>query len=381
MFAKELKYIRSTLRKSIESGVNWIDGFTDLESDWSQTILAGKKDILEVKTRWKGYLERYQKLVDCEYFEEFSVLRQKHVWPHLFAWLQVGRVYIVINMLTALEGNWDEGVGNLLAYVDSSKKTIKGSRLIITNLVAKAMARNTLNALVSLMNRQECPGRVYQAILDGLPPIRYEEFGSRKAFMFEYLDSDLMKDWAAPDYKIYNIFKYLAYHLLFQENRTKKYIHDFFVTSLRYEQTPPHQWDFDLNKELYKSHFLAEKGWFWWLQNPGGKIAVNDSNRFGNLYGLILKSYQLKTLYDLTRISAELHLEYDPNKPVMETLIGLESYKIQDPCSGKPYKWDEQKQRLYSIGTDKDDDKGEMDYRNPLDSDFAIPVILYIKNI
>jgi len=83
----------------------------------------------------------------------------------------------------------------------------------------------------------------------------------------------------------------------------------------------------------------------------------------------------------LTRISVELHLEYDPNKPVMETLMGLESYKIQDPCSGKPYTWDEQKQRLYGFGTDKDDDNGKMDYRYPLDSDFAIPVILYIKNI
>ena len=380
MFGKDLKYIRSTLTKAITSGVNWIDGFTNLEFDWNQTILAGKKNIMEVKSRWKGYLERYQKLIDSEYFEEFSVLRPKHVWPNMLAYLQVARVYIVINMLTALEGNWDESVRNLLAHMNLSKKIIKGSRLLITNLVAKAMARNTLNALVSLMNRQECPGEVYQAIVNGLPPIRYEEFGTRKAFMFEYLDSGLMKEWAAPDYKIYNFFKYLAYHLLFQENRTKKYIHDHFVNIIRYEQTPPHQWDFELEK-LWKHDSLVEKSWFWWLQNPGGKIAVNDSDGFKNLYPIIVKSYQLKTLYDLTRISVELHLEYDPNKPVMETLMGLESYKIQDPCSGKPYTWDEQKQRLYGFGTDKDDDNGKMDYRYPLDSDFAIPVILYIKNI
>jgi len=95
---------------------------------------------------------------------------------------------------------------NLLAHMNLSKKIIKGSRLLITNLVAKAMARNTLNALVSLMNRQECPRKVYQAIVNGLPPIRYEEFGTRKAFMFEYLDSGLMKEWAAPDYKNLQLF-------------------------------------------------------------------------------------------------------------------------------------------------------------------------------
>ncbi len=379
MFLKDLKYIRTTLSTAISSGVNWIDGFTDLESDWSEMVLAGREDILEVKSRWKGYLERYQKLIDCEYFEEFSVLRPKHVWPNMLAYLQVARVYIAINMLTALEGNWDEGVRNLLAHVDASKKISKGSRLLITSLVAKGMARNTLHALVSLMNRQECPRGVYRAIVDGLPPIRYEEFGTRKAFMFEYLGSDLMKEWGTLDYKFYNILKYLAYHLLFQENRTKKYIHDFFVNIIRYEQTPPHQWDFDL-EELYKRDFPAAKDWFWWLQNPGGKIAVYLSGGFKGLYPIIMKSYLLKSLYDLTRISAELHLEYDPNKPVMQTLMGLETYKIQDPCSGKPYKWDEQKQRLYGFGTDKDDDNGKMDYRYPLDSDFAIPVILYIKN-
>jgi hypothetical protein len=50
-----------------------------------------------------------------------------------------------------------------------------------------------------------------------------------------------------------------------------------------------------------------------------------------------------------------------------------------DPCSGKPYIWNQQKQVLYSFGIDRDDDGGNYN-KNTLDTDIPIPVILYIRN-
>ena len=374
-FQKDLEYIRSVLRKTIRAGNNWIDGFTNLEFDWNQSVLNGRKEIREVETRFNVYLDRYQRLIDNEVYEDFSPLCPVFVTPHLLSWIQVGRLYMVVNMLEALEGDWDKGVRNLLAHLDFTKRNIRGSRLVINNLVGKAMARNTLNALVSLMNREECPREIYRTILDGMPPASMDDFGTRKSFIFECLAFTPMEGWTDLLYKDLNGFNRFIVRLFFQENRTRKFIHDYATTFLRLEQTPPYKWDSQLGKR--QEDYQPPKGFFWWLQNPAGKIAAKES--LVNGLAFVVKAYQAKILYDLTRISAELHLEYDPHKPVMETLKKLETYKTPDPTTGKPYVWHEQKQRLYSFGTDRDDDDGKMDYGNPLDSDFAIPVILYVK--
>ena len=72
----------------------------------------------------------------------------------------------------------------------------------------------------------------------------------------------------------------------------------------------------------------------------------------------------------MTRISAELHLNYTPGKPVQDILNGLETYQtLLDPCSGKPYIWNGQKQILYSLGIDRDDYGGKGYPITSLDTD------------
>jgi hypothetical protein len=60
-------------------------------------------------------------------------------------------------MLDALEGNWEKGVSHLLDHIEFNKKTIKTGRTIITNLVGKALMREALYGLISLMNEPEFP--------------------------------------------------------------------------------------------------------------------------------------------------------------------------------------------------------------------------------
>ena len=108
-----------------------------------------------------------------------------------------------------------------------------------------------------------------------------------------------------------------------------------------------------------------------------GKIFL-DNIGHPSFKSIVLKSYISKTYYDMLRISAELHLNYTPGKSVPEILDGLETYKELDPCSGKPYIWNEEKQILYSIGTDRKDDNGK-EQRHDFYGDFVIPVILYVK--
>ena len=90
---------------------------------------------------------------------------------------------------------------------------------------------------------------------------------------------------------------------------------------------------------------------------------------------MIRETQQALALYDLVRISAALHLEDNPGEPVEKVLERLPAYKTIDPCSGKPYKWHPQKRMLYSIGTDRMDNGGVMDWKTAT-SDFALPVRL-----
>jgi hypothetical protein len=117
-------------------------------------------------------------------------------------------------------------------------------------------------------------------------------------------------------------------------------------------------------------------GFFWWLRNPVGKIVLDMAA--ANLGAIVFKSHRVKSLYDMTRISAELHLRYDPGKSVQENLNLLATYQTMDPCSGKPYIWNDEKQVLYSVGFDRVDGGGLYD-RTTVQTDIVLPCVLYIR--
>jgi hypothetical protein len=329
--------------------------------DWARMILAKKEPLLELKSLYQVFLDRYQKLVNSEIFEDFTIVRYDATVPHLLGWLHVARLYNTVHMLDALEGNWEKGVSHLLDHIKFTKKTIKTGRTIILNLVGKAMMRESLYGLVSLMNEPEFPKTLYTKIINGLPPITYEEYGTKGLIVEAYSASQVKKG-----------------NLLLQKNRTQQYFYDFFAKLVKSEKIPPYQWE----SNPMENNSL-KTGWSWWLQNPAGKILFDKDQSppaKNNLFLTVFKSYWLKADYDMTRIAAELHLNYVPGKPVQEILDSLTTYRNWvDPCSGKPYKWAQQKQVLYSFGIDREDDGGNFN-KATLDTDIPIPVILYIRN-
>lgn len=349
-------------KKMPESDKKWVNPPKDPSQDWLQAILSGRETVMEMQTTLQLFLDRYQRLVDCEVFQDFTLIRADFPMPHLLAWLQVAKMYNVVHMLEAYDGDWQKGVSHLLAHIGFAKKAVKGSRTLIVNLVAKAVLRLSLQGLASLMNQPEFPGELYEKIAAGLPPLEYDHFGTRVPLLLEGFNMTLVE----------------KNHLLMQKNRTRQYYCDLVSKLVNSEKTPPFQW---------QSHPLennkVKNGLFWWLQNPAGKIAFEkdaESKTVRNLFTVVFKSYSLKAIYDMTRISAELHRAYTPGKNVKEILEGLAVYRSWvDPGSGKPYIWDERKQVLYSIGTDRDDDGGKADYTT-IDTDIVLPVVLYIKN-
>ncbi len=359
---KEYDKYRQKRREILEKNGTFDSWSGSSVRDWASMILAKKEALLELKSNFQVFLDRYQKLMDSELFEDFTIARIDATIPNLLGWLNVARLYNTVYMLEALEGNWEKGVSHLLDHIKFTKKVIKNSRTIILNLVGKAMMRESLYGLVSLMNEPEFPKALYEKVIDGLPPLTYEEYGTKALVAEAYMDCQAKKG-----------------NLLMQKNRTRQYFYDYYAKLVNSEKIPPYRWE---------SHPLEKRdvktGWFWWLQNPAGKILFDKYQQTppgkNNLFLVVYKSFWLKADYDITRISAELHLNYVPGKPVQEILDSLPTYRTWvDTCSGKPYKWDDQKQVLYSFGIDRDDDGGV--YRkNTLDLDIPIPVILYIKN-
>jgi hypothetical protein len=354
-------------------GNAWLNHPENGGEDWLENILPVRGEVDFMKAEMRVWLERYQKLIDSPVFVDFSRLHFETPIPNLLAWLITAKLYNVLNMLDAIDGNWERGVGNILAQINLVKRSQKGSLVMITNLVGKAIGTHSLRALATLMNRKDCPESVYKQILEGLPPITYEEFGTRNSFVAESIFTlSNFKDSADGIKRGGNVWQKLMKALFLQKNRT----HQQQINMMRYliemEQTPPYQW-----KEPLKPLDTFASGWFWWLQNPVGKKWL-DYMAFPSQAKVITKSYRLKAYYDTVRISAELHLNYSAEKSVEEILASLETYKTVDACSGKPYRWNEQKQVLYSIGTNRIDDGGIEEFKTH-QKDFIVPCVLYIK--
>ena len=62
-----------------------------------------------------------------------------------------------------------EAAAHLLRHLHFATRVIPNSRTLITNLVAKAVARMSIWALNDIMNQKDCPADVFQAILDEHP--------------------------------------------------------------------------------------------------------------------------------------------------------------------------------------------------------------------
>ena len=149
-----------------------------------------------------------------------------------------------------------------------------------------------------------------------------------------------------------------SFHILrifLQKSRTKNYYFDYISKCIEYEKLPPFQWKSNnLNARNLQNEPL------WWLQNSTGKFIFCNELK-PNFQLNILISHKTKILYDLTRIAAELHLKYSNKTPVKEIFNSLESLQATDPYSGKPYKWNKEKNILYSVGPNRIDDLGVYD--------------------
>jgi hypothetical protein len=359
-------------------------GSDHMTGDWCEEVLRKKPLLAPLDPDLQVLCQRFRMMIDSKTFEDFISVDSDAPLPNLLAWLQAAKVYTAMNMLVALDGGWETGVSSLLDMADFGKRAVKGSRFLIVNLIGKAVLALPLQAVAALMNRKECPAAVYELVLKRMPPLEYEEFGTRKSLVCEVLafNYDFIENpWHDSPYRPYGFWERMFVKLFLVKNQTMNYADEIIKQFIQMEQTPPWQWQSDTI-----AAGPIKTGPFWWLRNAGGKLLLESYNDYAmgykrgeGIYAVIFKAYQKKALYDMVKISAELHLKYIPEKPVQEILNGLDSYRVPDPCSGKPYIWNGEKQVLYSIGTDRVDNNGTSNQAT-MATDVVLPIVLSIRD-
>jgi hypothetical protein len=337
--------------------------------DWRPLLRENRELLLRAEKEFAFMLARYERLIGSERFIDFTLIRADSPIPNLLAWLHIAKLSIALDVLAAHNGNAQDGAAHLLRHLHFATRVIANSRTLITNLVAKAVARMCIWGLSEIMNRKDCPIAVFQAVLDGTPELTYEEFGSRFPIICETYWVPL------PDFAAMSWIAKLGHRLLYQRNRTQNVRVAYMEKIIAWEQAAPQRW----NEDPYEPPKQV-RGAFWWLQNPLGKKAL-DGMQMGNFIPVIYKSYALKATHDMLHIAADLKRRYDPQRPVPDQLDGLPSYRRRlDPCSGRPYLWEDGRQVLYSVGIDRRDNHGDTrDYLDWRDSDYAMPVILFVR--
>jgi hypothetical protein len=372
---------KKTYSRYIKRRTNILRGHTKLliawtPNDWLEDIIHGREAIFRLRDESAVYLERYSKIIACERFEDLTLPRFDSPLPNLLAWIHVSELYNWLAVLEAREGGWDKAAKDLLRHADFLKRAVGGSRVLLVNLVAKSILRNTLVSLAQVMNLEDCPQTVARSILKGVPAVTIAEMGSETVLKADYLS---MSDYIENRHFLYrrNLLGEVLSALFLQENRTKTYFHQVYADAIKLEKTPPHQWT-DTPADLAEKYPSLRKGPLWWVQNPAGKL-VADRTAIANLVSLIHKSYHTVVLTDLLRISAELHLRYDGSEPAGNLLETLPAFQRLDPFSGSHYRWNADREALFSFGPDLDNDGGEKEYYPDLDGDYRLPVKLHRK--
>jgi hypothetical protein len=360
--------------KTLLPGMRMVDRIGDAPPVSFSEIIARREEFERFRQEQALIRQRYLALLGSDCFQDFTAPRALSPVPNLLLWLRLAKVHVGLSLVDAADGKWAEAADALLKQMDFGKKAVAGSGTLITNLVAKAVLNLSTQGLAFLMNQKDCPAEVFSRILEGMPPLRYEEYGSRNSFIGEFLFTrSSLGHFDAATRKAFGLdwMAGLLAPLGLQKNRTLNAYYDYIRAILEVESAPLQGKPLRiLEPRKYR------QGAFWWLRNPTGKSWMDHVTP--NLGVVVFKALRARSLYDLTRISAELHLRYDPVKTVQENLNRLATYQVMDPCSGKPYIWNEEKQVLYSVGLDRVDGGGAYD-RTTVRTDVVLPCILYVQ--
>ena len=348
------------------------------ETDWITALNPQLEKLEEARQTCALLLKRYRNMLNSPKVEDFTYPDVASPIPNLLALLLTAKLYTAVSTTKAVGGQWQEGVKDLLTQINFARRFIPNSRILIVNLIAKAVLSISLQGVNSILNHPQCPEAVYLQVIDGFTPLKYREYGNRNCFISESLCFNELLDDVSEGVAhktsdgIPGDWGFLG-QLLLQTNATKNYFYDFYSRAIAFDEQEPYLWKSNPLTVLREMVEAKTRGLTWRIKNPIGKIMFAAA--VPNIGVTIFKSYQLRCRFEMVRILAEFQLKYSTGKKIADVLQQLESYKMHDPGSGKPYKWNEKKSVLYSIGVDGVDGGG-IERIGTTETDIAIPVVI-----
>ncbi len=350
-------------------------------------VITQKEDINTVMNSNPLLLKRYLQLILKEKVEDFSLPSITYPIPRYHPVFKITKLYLAQNIIDAVEGRWEESVLNIFKQINFFRRLSENSRIVINKMVGLGMIRTSLKSLSFIMKQKDCPKAVYQSILNNLPPFREPEISLKKTIIFEFLSGVHIIDMAKESkeslfgeaHTLSSFFpstgdwlNFLSkFKIFLNRNRTIQFYLDEVNKVLVFEKDPPFAWKADIMSLIPPD---PKDGFFWWISNPVGKAL--HSIAYSSYQRTVYDKYKTQALLDLTRLSAEYYLKATPDKGVSEILNGLDSYKVIDPFSGKPYLFNEDKNIFYSVGINRIDDGG-LDKKNKgnkyQELDFVLP--------
>jgi hypothetical protein len=270
-------------------------------------------------------------------------------------------MFVASAVLTAMEGDWESGISDILAAIAFGLKYQETSRTISTHVLARATLYMSLSSVHTLMNRVHCPDFVFKKVLQNMPQLHKEVILSKNMLIGEYLNQMNMiyKGPSSQDLIPINQNKSFNHGLFFQPRRTAWYYYEIFSIYLQYTQIPPFKWKSSPRTITSKLIDSKTSGLFWWWRNYVGKKIFTIFGRENSYLVMNLRNlYTFRCLYEMTRLAAIIHLGFRSKIPIEQVLNHKEFINSIDPFSGKPYIWNNEGEFLYSVGVNGKDEKG-----------------------
>jgi hypothetical protein len=324
-------------RKQYEPYRRMLRFINQRKKDWFSFVKAKQGEIEAVLPKIKFMLGRYSRLVSSDHVEDFThPTLWMTLYPHSQAFTSMSNLYTAMRVRDILDGNIEAGLDGLLRQLELSKKLVRTARLPSNARRGKELMKTCLDVINNWLNRPGCPRRVKERIAAALTPLSYEEWGTGQALKGLYVAISHFFDnlgiFTGRGYIFGNIGK--VARIFLQKQRTKGYYFKYITTIMEYDKNPPYRWQ----RRFPRQRSMMRKA-FWWFQNPSGKLLFSKFGVLHLSYDILL-SHRTRARYGLTRLNAQLHLEYTGKEPVETVLKRLEAYKEPDPYTGRPYQWD-----------------------------------------
>ncbi|MCU0236054.1 MAG: hypothetical protein MUC72_03105 [Acidobacteria bacterium] len=373
---------------------------------------ARRSQVAQWQERFAPLLQRYRQVLQSGTLEDFTPLNWECPARSVTLATQAAKLFAAAQVLAAMDGRWPEAGDGLLAALAAGLRLVDSGRTVRVNALGRTMVELSLRALSALLNFPDCPPGFARRMRENLAQAGSGRFGTGAVRAFHWLsfraairrvkeekvvDPFLLKDYfrepaafyamerlvAISGARVFTVVHALAAFFI-KENETVAMLRAAWERIGQLEETPPWSWEREAGPSRRRIPAVVGEAPFWWLRNPLGKMMVRSTMPYTwpILRHYVYRSHELKTRYDLVRLLARARLAAGPGGVLGESALRqlLAEADERDPFSGAPYRFGRERQAIYGIGSDRNDDRGREEAVLWRDSDIAVPVKFVIRD-